>query len=175
MLYLFDLDGTLISGYLDNPDKDYDRWDVLPKRRAMLNKLLMRGDTICIVTNQGGVAFGYVTMEQAVRKIDNALLKLGLVNPRWDGSPRRPRVYACYFDARGIAGWNDPIEAARRKPSGAMIREAMRDHADAAERGVLMVGDRPEDEAAARDAGVPFQWVHEFFGAALTDAAGRKR
>jgi hypothetical protein len=26
MLYLFDLDGTLISGYMDNPDRDYHTW-----------------------------------------------------------------------------------------------------------------------------------------------------
>lgn len=28
----------------------------------------------------------------------------------------------------------------------------------------LMVGDRPEDEACARAAGVPFQWAWQFFG-----------
>jgi len=164
MLYLFDLDGTLISGYMDNPDKNYDTWEVLPKRKAMLNKLLMRGDTICIVTNQGGVAFGYVTEDQANAKIDQALRKLGIFNPRWDGSPRPPQVYACYSDVRGAAPWNDPIDDARRKPSGAMIREAIADYPQAAALGVLMVGDRPEDEASAVDAGVPFQWAHIFFG-----------
>jgi phosphoglycolate phosphatase-like HAD superfamily hydrolase len=29
---------------------------------------------------------------------------------------------------------------------------------------VVYVGDRPEDEAAAKNAGVPFQWAAEFFG-----------
>lgn len=29
---------------------------------------------------------------------------------------------------------------------------------------VLFVGDRPEDEAAARDAGVRFEWADQFFG-----------
>ena len=52
MLYLFDLDGTLISSYMDNPDKNYDTWEVLPGRKAMLNRLLMRGDTMCVITNQ---------------------------------------------------------------------------------------------------------------------------
>jgi phosphoglycolate phosphatase-like HAD superfamily hydrolase len=44
-----------------------------------------------------------------------------------------------------------------------MIREAIADHPEASAQGVLMVGDRPEDEAAAADAGVPFQWAHAFF------------
>lgn len=164
MLYLFDLDDTLISGYMNNPGKNYDGWMVLPGRKAVLNKLIMRGDTICIVTNQGGVAFGFVTEEAADRKIDQALRALGLFNPRWDGSPRPRQVYACYSDTRGIAPWNDPTDAARRKPSGAMIHEAMSDHPQAAALGVLMVGDREEDQQAAQAAGVPFQWAHVFFG-----------
>lgn len=163
MLYLFDMDDTLISGYMGNADRDYDEWMVLPGRKAALNRLLMRGDTICIVTNQGGVAFGHVTEEQADRKIEKVLRSLGLFNPRWDGSPRPPQVYACYSDVRGRAPWNSEEDAARRKPSGAMIREAMSDYPQAAALGVLMVGDRPEDEAAAQDAGVPFQWAYVFF------------
>lgn len=164
MLYLFDLDGTLISGYMDTPDRNYDTWEVLPKRRAMMNRLTMRGDTICIVTNQGGVAFGFVTPEQVDAKIDAAMLRLGLVSPRWDGDPRPPQVYVCYDDVRGKAPYNNPERAKRRKPSGAMLREAVADHWQAAALGVLYVGDREEDRQAAQDAGVPFQWAHIFFG-----------
>ena len=36
MLYAFDLDGTLISSYMDNPGKDYHTWSVLPGRVEML-------------------------------------------------------------------------------------------------------------------------------------------
>lgn len=46
-----------------------------------------------------------------------------------------------------------------------MIREAMAEHPGAAALGVLMVGDREEDQQAAQDAGVAFQWAHIFFGA----------
>lgn len=165
MLYLFDLDGTLISGYMDNPDKDYNRWDVLPKRKAKLNQLLMRGDTVCIVTNQGGVAFGFVSEDAADAKIAAAVLALGLAQVRSDGDPPRRTVYACYHHENGTTEpWDNPIMARRRKPNPDMLFEAMREHYQAAALGVLMVGDREEDEQAAQAAGVPFQWAHVFFG-----------
>lgn len=163
MLYLFDLDDTLISGYLGNPNKDYHTWHVLPGRRERIGRLRLQGDICCVVTNQGGVAFGFVTEDEAQSKIEQVLIAtrfyFGCVADYRD----TPMYYACYHDTRGKVPYNDPVQAARRKPSGAMIREAIADHPDAAALGVLMVGDRPEDEQAAQAAGVPFQWTHVFF------------
>ena len=156
MLYLFDLDGTLISGYMDNPDKDYHTWDVLPNRREKLAELQRRGNFIAIVTNQGGVAFGHVSEQEAWNKIYQAALACGL-------SPDTIYTYACFHDARGRAPYNDPVESLRRKPSGRMILEAMVQHGVTDPLGVLYVGDREEDQQAAQDAGVPFQWAHIFF------------
>lgn len=161
MLYLFDLDGTLISGYMDNPDRDYHTWQVLPGRSEQLIQLAVAGHDIAIVTNQGGVAFGFIDEQTAWMKIYEAARRCGL-------PPDTIRTYACFHDPRGKSPYNDPVQAARRKPSGAMIREAMFDAGlsddDADDRGhVLFVGDRPEDEAAAKDARVPFQWAHLFF------------
>lgn len=163
MLYLFDLDDTLIRGYMSEPRQPYDAVEPLPGRRAMLNRLIMRGDEICIVTNQGGVAFGYVTEEQADTKLNQALLRLGLSRTRSSGDAQPSQVYACYSDIRGNPPWDDPVDAARRKPSGAMLLEAIAWYPAAAALGVLMVGDREEDLEAAKAAGVPFQWAHIFF------------
>lgn len=173
MLYLFDLDGTLISGYMDRRDKDFTVWEVLPGRREYLAELLARGNTIAIVTNQGGVAFGHVTADAARGKLFAAAHALGLGNkvrivqgtpaPFIDPPETPLTIYTCFHDMRGQAPYNDPAWAARRKPSGAMIREAVREHPRAAAFGVLYVGDRPEDEAAAHDAQVAFQWAHIFF------------
>lgn len=157
MLYLFDLDGTLISGYMDNPDKDYHRWEVLPGRREKLAELQAQGDRIAIVTNQGGVAFGFVDEQTAWNKIYAAALACGL-------PPDTIRTYACFDDERGKPPWNNPVRAARRKPNASMLLEACHDYSDAALLGVLMVGDREEDLRAAQSAGVPFQWAHVFFG-----------
>jgi D-glycero-D-manno-heptose 1,7-bisphosphate phosphatase len=154
MLYCFDLDGTLISGYMDNPDKDYHKWSVLPGRIETIRSLIDSGNQITIVTNQGGVAFGHVELWEAESKLLHTSSLLNIL---------ARDVYACYHDTRGKAPYNDPEQAARRKPSGAMIREAMAAHPTAAALGVLMVGDREEDQQAAQDAGVPFQWTHIFF------------
>jgi len=153
MLYLFDLDGTLISGYMDNPDRDYHTWQPLPGRGRKLAELRHAGHSVGVITNQGGVAFGLVTEADWERKIADVCYRLRL---DWES------VFVCFADARGKAPYNDPAAAARRKPSGAMIREAMARYAYAAA-DTLSVGDRPEDEQAARDAGVAFQWADDFF------------
>lgn len=163
MLYLFDLDGTLITSYMDTPHKDYDNWGRLPRRYAILNKLRMQGHSIAIITNQGGAAFGFVTAAQVDAKLQQALRVLGLASVRSDGSAKPPAVYCALHDERGKPPFNDPTEAARRKPSPAMILEALDDYPNAAAQGVLYVGDRPEDEQAAKAAGVPFQWAASFF------------
>lgn len=157
MLYLFDLDGTLISSYMDTVDKNYNDWEVLPGRKEKLKAILERGNTIGIVTNQAGVAFGHLTDQEAWEKIYRAIIDLGLL---LEQTP----VYVCFSHekSRDIR-YNRPSQVARRKPSGAMIREAMMDYGINPEV-ALYVGDRPEDEAAAKDAGVPFQWAKDFFG-----------
>jgi D-glycero-D-manno-heptose 1,7-bisphosphate phosphatase len=151
MLYLFDLDGTLISGYMDNPDKDYYAWQPLPGRGARIAELRRAGHIVGIVTNQAGVAFGHITEADWEDKIADVCHRLRL---DWEA------VYVCFADSRS----SDPRyqDASRRKPSGAMIKEAMTRYAYSAQE-TLYVGDRPEDEAAAADAGVAFQWAEEFF------------
>lgn len=156
MLYLFDLDGTLISGYMDNPDRDYHTWQVLPGRSEKLIQLAVAGHDIAIVTNQGGVAFGFIDEQTAWMKIYEAARRCGL-------PPDTIRTYACFHDPRGKPPYNDPKESARRKPSGRMIQEAMYDANIFNPAEVLFVGDRPEDESAAKDARVPFQWADLFF------------
>lgn len=155
MLYCFDLDGTLITGYMDNPDKDYHTWSVLPGRVEKLRQLQAEGHAIAIVTNQGAVAFGYVKEWEMWSKIRRALHACGIYSNS---------AYVCFHDIRGNAPYNRSNEAARRKPSGVMIREAMHEY-DVSPSECVMVGDRPEDEAAAHDAGVAFVLADEFFGA----------
>jgi D-glycero-D-manno-heptose 1,7-bisphosphate phosphatase len=77
--------------------------------------------------------------------------------------PLSTPVRVCYAHATAILlRYRDPIEVARRKPSGAMIRELAALYPQQAAQGVVYVGDRPEDEAAARDAGVTFVWARDF-------------
>ncbi len=156
MLYLFDLDGTLIESYMNTANRDYNQWILLPGRRELLQTLQADGHSLGIVTNQGGVAFGHVSQAAAEAKLAEVKRRLDLPD-LW--------IAVCYADRRGKRPYNNPRDAARRKPSGAMIREAVAAFPHPASRGVLYVGDRPEDQQAARDAGVSFQSADSFFGA----------
>lgn len=171
MLYLFDLDGTLISSYMDAADRNYHTWKVLPGRIEVIDPLISLGHAIGIVSNQAGVAWGHVTesdvrakLHQVARALDfnGVTIHDGRAGHR-TGAGELP-VWVCYDDRRGKDA-RYRHGAGRRKPSGAMIREAMHEWAAQAAQGVLYVGDRPEDEAAAKDAGVSFQWTRVFFTA----------
>jgi D-glycero-D-manno-heptose 1,7-bisphosphate phosphatase len=152
-MVIFDLDGTLIEGYMDREDKYFALVRVLPGRREKLVTLLAAGVVVGIATNQGGVAFGFVTESAVKRKLAAAVNLLGL--------PPDTQVAICYSHPKAkIAQYrrDDP----RRKPGGGMLREL------AAESGVnrndvLYVGDQPEDKQAASSAGVSFRWAEDFF------------
>lgn len=153
MLYLFDLDGTLVSSYMENADKDFHTWQPLPKRGKKIADLRAAGHIVGIVSNQGGVAFGKVTERDWQIKIADVCHRLRI---DWEA------VFVCFSDVRGNAPYNDPKDAARRKPSGTMIRDAMTCYAYRPHE-TIFIGDRPEDKAAAKDADVAFQWAEEFF------------
>lgn len=177
MLYLFDLDGTLISGYMDNPDRNFHAWQLLAGRQEMISRLVAEGHQIGIVTNQAGVAYGFVSEDDVKNKFRLVGAQLGFATIEiCDGgergahwltdcaapiTPRALPIYVCYDKA-----------GPRRKPSGAMIGEAIRDEMidyynheteEFEDVPTLFIGDRPEDAGAARDAGVRFAWAEEFF------------
>jgi D-glycero-D-manno-heptose 1,7-bisphosphate phosphatase len=156
MLILFDLDGTLITSYMDNPDRDYNSWSVLPHREEMITALRSEGHVIGIVTNQAGVAFGHVTEKEVLQRIQCVLEALDL--------PHDTPVQVSFGHPKAkIYRYRKPEAIARRKPSGQMIRDHIANYPEAAAEGVVYVGDRPEDEAAAKDAGVDFIWEKDFF------------
>jgi D-glycero-D-manno-heptose 1,7-bisphosphate phosphatase len=154
MLYLFDMDGTLITSFMTDPLKRYHVWETLPGRAEGIRSLLGAGDSIAIVTNQAGVAFYKNTVADAERKFREVKVAVGL--------PEDTPVYVCYHHPSGRGKWREAKGAARRKPSGLMITEAMRDHGVAAE-DTHYVGDMEVDEQAAAAAGVKFSWADEFF------------
>lgn len=172
MLYLFDMDGTLITSYMDNPDKEYTRWEVLPGRVQRLRRLRDEGHDVGIVTNQAGVAFGHITPSDVYAKLQQVAAALGLGQLfvySGDSVPlqlHNGEPWTCVAVCFAHAAATVPAFAtgtARRKPSGAMILELLGPCGDYSPDEVLYVGDREEDEAAARDAGVSFQWAHRFF------------
>jgi histidinol phosphatase-like enzyme len=176
---IFDLDGTLIESYMDRADKNYHAWSLLPGVAVAVARLRARG-SVEVVTNQGGVAFGLVSEQDFQRKIADVAARLGYQGIElWSsadvvdefgadeygarlmrGSSGVLVARVCYADSRS----RDPHyrqEAERRKPSGAMLREAQRSYP--ARTQFTYVGDRPEDLAAANDAGMFFCWANTFF------------
>lgn len=159
-LIICDVDGTLISSYMDTPRHRYNEWAVLPGRAEHLSALQEQGQRIALATNQAGVAFGYVTEAQVWRKLAAVLVALRL--------PTDTPMAVCFAHPSAKAyKYRTPVEVARRKPSGTMLHEIMA--AVGVYDAVFYVGDRPEDRQAARHAGVGFRWADEFFGNAEDD------
>lgn len=153
-LVLFDVDGTLTETrggkrFRERPDD----WRLLPNRVETIAVLHQVGMPVALVTNQGGAAYGYFTVEDMRRELDVLTLVLGLSSED---------VYVCFTHPEGTVAALRCVDS-RRKPGTGMLVEAMDDHAVEPSR-TLMVGDRSEDKDAADAAGVHFQWARDFFG-----------
>lgn len=150
-LIIFDGDGTLVttkSGATFR--KSADDWQVLPGRKERLAELQAAGIKTAIATNQGGVAFGYLDRDEMMLQLMVLTIELGL-----EGN------CVCFNHPNG------KIEQYRkddydRKPHPGMLFKTMAHHFVYAHE-TLFVGDRPEDEQAARNAGIAFMWSDEFF------------
>jgi histidinol phosphatase-like enzyme len=175
--YLFDLDGTLIVGYMDRSDKDFAPVELLPGVAETWKRLRWEtGNNMAIVTNQAGVAFGFISEEDVILKFQRVASALGYdwieVHSGGDepleleslvpGGEGVLRFHVCYTHPKATVEQyqEDNLVSDRRKPSPLMINEARDGEATTR---VIFVGDSREDEGAARNAGVPFQWAREFF------------
>jgi histidinol phosphatase-like enzyme len=162
-LYCMDMDGTLIEPHYDGGEEvqPYEAVKLLPGVYDRLQWLAIHdsGAKFSIITNQGGVAFGFVTEEQAYAKIGLVLAKLEMM---WS---RPISVHVCFNhpDAKlDLYRYDDP----RRKPGPEMIHEAMRYHGIAHDTcciPAVMTGDLPADEGAAKAAGVAYVDHDKFF------------
>lgn len=169
-LYLFDIDGTLIRSFMreGGQAEDYGLVEVLPKRRSALDALRAAGHSVALVTNQGGVAFGYQTKGEVAHKLGRVLTALGLPGEARciAGRPRRrppPSLYVSLVHPKA----KDPAYRCDagddwRKPGGGMIRQAMRDHSAWPE-ATKFIGDMDSDRLAAGATGVRYQDAGEFF------------
>ncbi len=152
-LIIFDVDGTLVttaSGATFR--KNAADWQWLPKRVEKLQALVSQGIHLGIATNQGGVAFGYMQSWD----IGAELLRMA------DAIPIHHEMVSvcCQHPQATIDLYR--MDSERRKPGPGMLIELM-GLADVTASDTLMVGDRPEDEQAAQNAGVAFMWADEFF------------
>jgi D-glycero-D-manno-heptose 1,7-bisphosphate phosphatase len=163
-LLCFDLDGTLVESALEEvdgklgprPGEIFTEPRLRPNVHEVVKTAAEEGDRFAIVTNQGGVAWGYATEIEAWARIGRAVALL-------DGFFSQPfSIHACFAHPRAtIARYREGHE--RRKPSGAMIVEATATHYMAGGTDVTMVGDLDGDREAADAAGVEFIPAGTFF------------
>jgi histidinol-phosphate phosphatase family protein len=151
-LLLLDRDGTLNQGLESGPPNHPAEIRLLPGVAAKLHLHASMGWRIVIITNQGGVAFGYLTEAQAYAT-QQALLDALPVEV--DAS------YLCPHHPKGTIP-RYSIACPNRKPAPGAILDALK-RFGARPQDCLFVGDRDTDQQAARAAGVPFAWAWNFF------------
>ncbi|HEV2704716.1 MAG TPA: HAD-IIIA family hydrolase [Pyrinomonadaceae bacterium] len=153
-LYIFDADGTLrrttVAGQ-PCPNKEGE-WELIPGVRERLARIEWgkgaTGAHFGVASNQGGVGMGYFSYETAY-----ALL-WEMARQAWGREPPEGAIQMCPHAP--FAG------CPCRKPKPLMLIRLM--HRFGVRRDeTLFVGDMDRDEEAARRAGVPFAWAHEFF------------
>lgn len=154
-LYIFDVDGTLTTTQSGETfRKTADDWHFLPGRIEKCRELVKDGATLVLASNQGGVAFPWSKFSEAeIRaELEATAAQIGA-----------QRVYVCCTipNPKALPEYYH-VSDTRRKPGPGMLLEAMT-AAGVSPQETLMVGDRTEDEGAARAAGVDFIWADTFF------------
>lgn len=157
-LIIFDKDGTLIgvpSPAENRPANTPEEQILLPGVAEKIAAIKAAGAKIAIASNQGGVAWGFISYAQAEALLADCAAKIGA--DAWAFCPHDERA-AGKPNARSEYA----VPCACRKPKpGMIIRLAKRLRAPLSQ--VVFAGDRPEDEQAAQAAGVRFEWADEFF------------
>lgn len=157
-LYCFDVDGTLVRSFMREGKGEFTYADVepLPNRLKVLQGLAgSMHSRFALVTNQGGVAFGYQTEQEVYAKMADVLAEFDLF---WS----RPfSVHICFNHPKAQIDQyrcDDP----RRKPGPGMLIEAFAAHR-VAHAHTVFIGDMESDKEAAVKAGVQFEWAEDFF------------
>ncbi len=166
-LLLLDKDGTLIQP-LGGKKFTSEPWDQEPLAgvKGALQFAVADGWFPVVVSNQGGVAAGHKTLNNAIDEMRFCLglfpeIKEAFFCPDYEGDiccrvwgkgeEHRIEYTPLSWDVIGLE-----IRGQFRKPSPGMLKLAASLHsADKA----LMVGDRPEDEGAALGAEIKFVWA----------------
>ncbi len=152
-LLMLDRDGTINASLGDRPPNRPDEVQLLPNVGTKLRWCAAQGWRLAVITNQGGVAYGFQTEEQA-HQVHQAVLAALPVD--FDAS------YLCPHHPRGTVQ-RYANSCPNRKPAPGAILDALGRIQVKAE-DCLFVGDQYTDRLAAEAAGVPFQWAADFFG-----------
>jgi D-glycero-D-manno-heptose 1,7-bisphosphate phosphatase len=148
-----DRDGTLNCSIGTRPPSVPQEVELLPGVAAVLSEYVAQGWLFVIVSNQGGVASGYVC-EADARAVQQQVVDLLPV-------PVAASYFCPHMPNGSVAEY--AIECPNRKPKPGFILTAL-EQFDALAEDCLFVGDSSTDRLAAEAAGVAFRWADLFFG-----------
>ena len=156
-LVISDVDGSLVktkSGATFR--KTADDWQWLPGRLEKLQELHRQGKRLSFASNQGGVAYGYMEETDIIEQLYIMVSQI-----MGESKPEYFYMGVCFTHPKAsLPEYRQDDQ--RRKPGPGMLLEAM-EHCHVEPEQTLMVGDRPEDEEAAKAAGCVFMWSEAFF------------
>lgn len=153
-----DLDGTVRHSKQFDFIRGANDVALFPDVEAVLWEYRNEGYLIFGLSNQGGVAHEFKSVEDVVSEMD-AMLALFTHNPFH-------LIKQCYHHETGRRfPYNH--RSLLRKPGIGMLALMEVEAFDAGYvvdwNRSLLVGDRPEDEECAQNARIPFQWAEAFF------------
>jgi D-glycero-D-manno-heptose 1,7-bisphosphate phosphatase len=151
-LLFLDRDGTLNRTVSGRPPNRPQEVELLPGVEPVLSRSVDDGWKLVIVTNQGGVASGYLSEAQAHAVLQKVIDLLPVPVSA---------SYLCPHLPNGVVT-EYAIDCPNRKPRPGFVLSALRAFGAQAE-DCLFVGDSSTDKEAAEAAGVPYQWADRFF------------
>jgi D-glycero-D-manno-heptose 1,7-bisphosphate phosphatase len=171
-LLILDKDGTLTTTVSGEKFVQYPKdQKLLPGVKETLQRYADEGWMVAIASNQGGVAAGFKLLGDAVMEMQYCLtlcpehsIYAGLLCPD-DGktaikvlSCMAYKPYPCYGSVQ-----DSGADGLYRKPGPGMLNY-LKTQLSENWKEALYVGDRPEDQQAASNAGIPFMWADEWRG-----------
>jgi len=148
-----DRDGTVCEevGYLS----DIKNLHLIPTAAKAIGIINQAGWKTIIVSNQSGIARGYMTAAE-VDQVNHKLLHLlQQEDVRIDG------VYYCPHHPQGLPPFN--ISCHCRKPAAGMLQQAAREHHLALDRSII-IGDKVTDVETGQQLSIPGILVRTGFG-----------
>lgn len=155
MLYIFDKDSTLIKSKSGQKFiNSVEDQELIPGVKEKIDQLKANGHKIAIAFNQGGVAFGYMSLDDAFGIIDHAAKLVGADYA----------TFCSYHPGGTVEAFK--VDSPYRKPNPGMIFECIGELVggySVDKNDIVFIGDRPEDQEVARRVGVQFEWAANFF------------
>ncbi len=150
MLYIFDKDGTICHSKSGQKFiHSIDDQILIPGVKEKCEFLREQSHSLTVCSNQGGVAFGFMSYEDAHVIITHAAR---LIRAHYYiFCPHHP-------DGTNKYGW----ECTCRKPSPEMLFMTMESF-DYSPKDTIFIGDMLTDKQAADAANIKFEWAKDFF------------